>query len=77
VTVRSRIAADERARALLAAQVELRELWSSVGSVASVAQADELGAKIRALSGAHRETQVERTASVHLETIAALKSVLR
>lgn len=75
--VRSEIAARAGANAVLAAQRGLRDLWSGVGSVASTLQADELAAKIRALSDAHRGTQVERSAAAHLETIAALKTILR
>jgi hypothetical protein len=45
--------------------------------VASAQQADELAARIRELSDAHRGTQVERTSAMYLETLAALKSVLR
>jgi hypothetical protein len=42
-----------------------------------VPQADELAAQIRALADQHHGTQVERSAAAYLETITALKSVLR
>lgn len=71
------IVARPSAGPVLAAQRDLRELWSGVGAVANAQQADELAAKIRVLAEAHRGTQVERSAGAHLETIAALKSVLR
>ena len=75
--VRAQIAADAAARGVLSAQRELRALWGGVGAVASVQEAEALAARIRALSGAHRGTQVERSAAAYLETIVALKSVLR
>lgn len=75
--VRAEIAAKDGARTVLAAQLGLRELWSGVGSVASKAAADALVAEIKTLADAHRGTQVERSAAAHLETIVALKSVLR
>jgi len=75
--VRAEIAAKGDARVVLAAQRELRELWNGVGAVASVQQADALASQIRALSGAHSGTQVERSAGAYLDTISALKTVLR
>jgi thiol-disulfide isomerase/thioredoxin len=75
--VRAEIAAREGARVVLAAQRELRTLWDGVGAVASVEEADALGERIRALSDAHKGTQVERSAGAYLQTISALKSVLR
>lgn len=74
--LRADIAAKDDARAVLAAQRDLRDLWKGVGAVGNVQEADALADKIRALSDAHRETQVERTATEHLQTISALKSVL-
>jgi len=77
VAVRAEIAAKDGARAVLDAQLRLRELWSGVGSVVTGAAADALAVEVRALADAHRGTQVERSAAVHLETIGALKSILR
>ena len=62
---------------VLNGQRRLRELWSTVGAVGTAQQADELAARIRKLADEHHGTQVERSAAAHLETIAALKSILR
>src|SRR5262245_4528702 len=74
---RAEIAAREGARVVLAAQRELRALWDGVGAVGNVKEADALAERIRALSGAHPGTQVERSAAEYLQTISALKTVLR
>ncbi len=75
--VRASIAGDESACSILEAQRELREIWREVAAVQDVEQAEELAGRIRVLAGEHAGTQVERRAEAHLETIAALKSILR
>ena len=75
--VGAEIGSREGAMEVLHAQRRLRELWKEVGAVATKAAADELGVRIKALADAHRGTQVERSAALHLETIAALKTVLQ
>lgn len=75
--VRAAIAADEAARARLAVQRGLAELWRSVSTVETAAAADELAERIRALATAHPGTPIERDARAHLETLRALAGILR
>lgn len=77
VALCAQLAADERAQALAAVQVELRELWSGVAGLASRAQADELAAKITALVADRPGAYVQRRAQAHLATLASFKSLLR